>query len=85
MLCYLRWLDRDCDGFISEKDFSSMCNAAAEIDGASALLRKWRAAGSRWTTPASKGAREACSISLAGYGIHRKVKVEVGRDETSVV
>ena len=44
MLCFLRWLDRDCDGYISDKDFSEMANQPAEIASAVVLVKRWEAA-----------------------------------------
>ena len=55
MLCFLRWLDRDCDGYISEKDFSDACNLAATPDGMGAFVLRWEAAAVKTEKPSLKG------------------------------
>ena len=55
MVCYLRWLDRDCDGYISEADFSAVCVLRAEVDSAADLAKRWRAAAVKMDKPSLKG------------------------------
>lgn len=66
MLCYMRWLDRDCDGYISAKDFSSMCDTRAELDGASILLKKWETADVKMDKPSLKGGALGVLDKLSG-------------------
>lgn len=48
MLCFLRWLDNDCDGYICEKDFVHAVmhgqHEAANGDAKSAIGDKWHKA-----------------------------------------
>jgi len=55
MLCFLRWLDRDCDGYISERDFSDACVTAATVDSLPILVRRWEAAAVKVDKPSLKG------------------------------
>ena len=78
MLCYLRWLDRDCDGYISEKDLGLACVTAADTDGAAALLKKWRAADVKMDKPNLKGGARGVLDKLGGLklgGLRNDAKV----------
>ena len=66
MICYLRWLDRDCDGLISERDFSMACNVAADPDQAAATLKRWQAADVRVDKPSLKVGARGVLDKLAG-------------------
>lgn len=48
MLCFLRWLDHDCDGYITESDFVHAVmrgqQEAANGDAKSEISDKWHAA-----------------------------------------
>jgi hypothetical protein len=55
IICFLRWLDRDCDGYISEKDFSAASVVIADLDSAPALVRRWAAAAVKVDKPSLQG------------------------------
>ena len=68
MICYLRWLDRDCDGYISEKDLSVACNVPADLDAAAALLKRWQAANVKMDKPSLRGGARGVLDKLGGAG-----------------
>ena len=75
MLCYMRWLDRDCDGYISEKDFGAVCNVMADPDGPAIMLKRWQAADVKVEKPSLKmGARGVLDkLGKLGGGLLPKV------------
>ena len=61
---------RDCDGAISEKDFSAACNLVCDFDGVSDHVQRWMRAAVKVEKPNLKGAARGlarrASLSSAG-------------------
>jgi hypothetical protein len=66
ILCFLRWLDRDCDGYVSEKDFGGACVLACDVECAPTLVQRWEAAAVKMDKPSLQGGARGVLDKLGG-------------------
>jgi len=66
MVCFMRWIDRDCDGYISEKDYSVATTIQASGDCAAALVTRWQEAAVKMDKPSFKGGARGVLDKIGG-------------------
>ena len=66
MLCFLRWLDRNCDGSVSAKDFTAACNLVADVRGAPEHVKRWQMAQVKTERPNLRGATRGVLDKIGG-------------------